>query len=122
MFNPSEVDPMSQPDRDGEELDPLYLSSLKELRWILGVWAVSFLWVIGISRWLGYRAENADQIQLVLGMPLWVFWGVFVPWIAVTLWVTWFAMCKMEDHPLEDATDVEGRARDDSSSEEVTDE
>ncbi len=122
MFNPSEVDPMSQPDRDGEELDPLYLSSLKELRWILGVWAVSFLWVIGISRWLGYRAENADQIQLVLGMPLWVFWGVFVPWIAVTLWVTWFAMCKMEDHPLEDANEVEGRARDDSSSEEVTDE
>ena len=103
--------------------DPLFVSSLRELRWIVIVWAISFAWVIGYCIVAGYDSAAYDglehglehgleasggqigardvELRLVLGMPSWVFWGVMLPWILVTLLTAWFALTQMADHPLE---------------------
>lgn len=93
---------MSQSDDSRQELDPLYASSIRELKWIIVAWAVNFAWVLGFCFLRGYGSEESE-ISLVLGMPSWVFWGVMLPWILVTLFTAWFAMTQMADHPLEDS-------------------
>lgn len=88
--------------------DPLYLSALRELKWIVVAWAVNFAWVIGFCVYIGYDSvgttDSADaELRLVFGLPSWVFWGVMLPWILVTLFTGWFALTQIKDHPLEDA-------------------
>ena len=92
---------MSQSDEPQRELDPLFVSSLRELKWILVAWGVNFAWVIGFCLSRGYETDGAE-LSLVLGMPAWVFWGVMLPMICVTLFTAWFALTQMADHPLED--------------------
>jgi hypothetical protein len=88
--------------RDAESSsDPVYRSSLRELRWILILWGINFAWVIGYCSLFGYQSEG-EALTTVLGMPSWVFWGIFTPWIVATLVITWFALTQIEDHPLED--------------------
>lgn len=84
---------------DQAKHDRLLASSLREFKWILVIWLALFVWVIGVCYSYGYDSE-AD-IAMVLGMPAWVFWGVFVPWIAAAVTSSWFALTQMEDHPLE---------------------
>lgn len=76
-----------------------FRSSLRELKWILAIWAVSFVWVFSYCAMFGYSTDN--EIKLTWGIPSWAFWGVFVPWTAATVVSCWFALTQMEDHPLE---------------------
>ncbi len=94
---------MTQPDNSKPQLDPLYVSSLRELKWILIAWCVNFAWVIGVCALLGYGDGDTKQVTTILGMPSWVFWGVFLPWIVVTLFIAWFALRVMKDHPLQES-------------------
>lgn len=96
-------EPSSQP-----EYDPTYLHSLRELVVILILFAVFCGWSILICGLLGYRnADGTDgsgeQIALVLGMPAWVFWGIFLPWIAVDVVAVWFCFFFMKVDDLEDS-------------------
>ncbi|MGI9440973.1 MAG: hypothetical protein ACR2N1_00825 [Rubripirellula sp.] len=89
-------------------LDPVYKSSLRELKWILVIWLVHFLWVVGYCSAFGYMPRRytltfSGYITTVIGMPSWVFWGVFVPWISASLVTTWFALTQIEDHDLPDS-------------------
>lgn len=86
--------------------DPVYQSSLRESRWILLFWVAFFVWVVGYSSLFGYPAEG-EPIDTVIGMPAWVFWGVFLPWIISGLVTIWFALTQIEDHPLEEISDAE---------------
>jgi hypothetical protein len=79
--------------------DPLFRSSLHELKWIIAIWAGTFVWVIGYCRLFGYGDDEA--IDLTMGMPSWAFWGVFLPWGIASLASCWFALAQMQDHPLE---------------------
>ncbi|MGB7345644.1 MAG: DUF997 family protein [Pirellulaceae bacterium] len=84
--------------------DPIFASSIAELKWILVAWAVSCLWVVGYSVMFGYNIDP-DNLQLVWGMPAWVFWGVLLPWICSTMFTIWFARYRMIDQPLPTAPD-----------------
>ena len=86
--------------------DPVYQSSLREARWILVFWAVFFVWVVGYCSLFGYPAEG-EPIATVLGMPAWVFWGIFVPWIVSGAITIWFALTQIEDHPLDEVVNAE---------------
>jgi len=86
--------------------DPVYVSSLRESRWILLYWAIFFVWVVGYSTLYGYLPEG-EPLVTVLGMPSWVFWGVFLPWIVSGVIGIWFALTQIEDHPLEEVVDAE---------------
>ncbi len=94
---------MSIPEDDESELDPVYVSSLRELKWIVLAWAVNFAWVIGYCLLRGYDVDTVENLQTIIGMPEWVFWGVFFPWIVTTLFTAWFALTQMADHPLDDS-------------------
>ncbi|MGK0185114.1 MAG: hypothetical protein ACI9R3_000889 [Verrucomicrobiales bacterium] len=68
--------------------------------WIIfGVWAIFCVWVIGACSRYGFM-EPESEVQLVIGMPAWVFWGVAVPWCGATLFSIVFALFFMSDHEL----------------------
>ncbi|MCS7017060.1 MAG: hypothetical protein RMJ19_04790 [Gemmatales bacterium] len=56
------------------------------------VWTVGYCWLRGydhdadalLVRW-GWAVPNAEVFPLRLGMPNWIFWGVFAPWVMATL-------------------------------------
>ena len=89
-----------------DEPDPIFASSIHEMKAILLIWLVGFVWVIGCCLTFGYRDEG-ENISTTLGIPSWAFWGVFVPYITLAAITSWFAMCKMKDHPLIDDDDAE---------------
>ena len=81
-----------------ESTDPLFRSALREFKAIILVWLVHFVWVIGYCSLRGYG--TADPDAMIAGIPAWAFWGVGVPWLSATAVTVWFALFKMEDHPL----------------------
>ena len=97
---------MNETDEDDLELDPIFASSVREMKWVLLTWVISFAWVIGYCFAYGYPADG-EPLSTTFGMPSWAFWGVFVPYLATAAFTSWFAMRKMEDHPLEEAADSE---------------
>ena len=83
------------------QADPVYESSRRELKWILLLWVLCFVWVIGYCGMFGYQ-DGEQPLTTVIGMPSWVFWGIFLPWILASVASIWFALAKVEDHPLEE--------------------
>ncbi|MAI72524.1 MAG: hypothetical protein CMM01_16680 [Rhodopirellula sp.] len=100
-------------------VDPVYKSSLRELKWIFVIWLLHFVWVVGYCCAFGYPPPESELIT-VLGMPSWVFWGVFVPWISATLISTWFALTQIQDHELPDSLPAALATRSDTQTESGT--
>ena len=92
-----------------DKTDPLVKSSQREALIVAGIWAVAMFWSVGCSAWLGY-GEQPQPPRLVYGFPLWVFWGVVVPWLACTLFSLWFGAFFVRDgelgQDLQDADDL----------------
>ena len=90
---------------EGLEEDPIYRNSLREARFILGLWTFCFIYTVSYCYLTGYlvheplptstgpgvatllgplEALNRDAESLTypfgLGIPDWVFYGVAVPW------------------------------------------
>ena len=87
---------MSSSPADKEEYDPLYVHAKQEAWLILAAWAVCLVWTVGYSTLFGYGIHQSE-IQTVLGIPSWVFWGVFVPWMTATVFSIWFGLVYMRD-------------------------
>lgn len=65
---------------------------------MVGTWIAFGAWT-GIYNGL-FAAKSGEEMDLLFGMPRWVFIGVAAPWgiaLAVTIW---FALCFMKDTPL----------------------
>ena len=90
------------PDQSPKSMDPVFLNSKRETFWILVIWAVFALWVVGISAWLGYGDAQDAPAETVLGFPKWVFWGVAIPWLGANVVIIGFASKFMKDDPLEE--------------------
>lgn len=89
---------------DKQKVDAVFSASVGELKWILIAWVGSCLWVVGYCVAFGYEVDP-ENLQLVGGMPSWVFWGVLLPWIVATAFTVWFAMFGMIDQPLPERPD-----------------
>lgn len=101
----------TMPTKNTPPSDPLFRSSLRELKWIIVIWLASFIWVIGYCWLFGYSPDQ--PIALVFGIPSWAFWGIFAPWGLATAVSCWFALTQMQDHPLDlDGTDEQTEATD----------
>lgn len=73
----------------------------------------SEFWVM-IATWIGFAAwtltynglfgkgEEGTAVEIVLGMPKWVVFGIAVPWVLAVSVTVWFALCFMKDTPLGD--------------------
>lgn len=82
--------------------DEVFLHARREAWIILGFWAAALAWCVPVCYWLGYERPDADPpVQLVLGMPHWLFWGVVVPWLVAIVASAWFCFRVMKDDPLD---------------------
>lgn len=65
-----------------DTLDPVYRHSRREALVILALWMLSFAWTVTYSYVNGYAtAESPRELEMTLGIPSWVWWGIAVPWI-----------------------------------------
>jgi hypothetical protein len=72
---------------------------------VIGIWLVAMLWTIGYCGTFGYGSEG--EPTLVLGVPSWVMWGIFVPWTVCTCLSTILATSFIRDADLgEDPEEV----------------
>ncbi|MBX2821859.1 MAG: YhdT family protein [Rhodothermaceae bacterium] len=92
---------------ENEEYDPLFVNARREARWILVAFLACLVWTVGYSALFGYEID-ASQLTLVLGMPSWVFWGVFIPWMSATVFSVWFGLVYMKEDSVESKAVQEG--------------
>jgi len=76
------------------------LQSAREAKWILLIWFASFVWTLGYCTRYGYQPVDPSQLNLVMGMPHWVFWGVVMPWVTTMIVSIWFALFCIRDDEL----------------------
>jgi hypothetical protein len=101
-------DTSSSDEPHSAEYDPTFLHSRREAVVIFGAWLAGLLWAVPFCYFNGY-AENIDpeSFPTVWGIPRWLFWGIFVPWIVADIFTTWFCFWYMADDDLDAAGEVE---------------
>lgn len=72
---------------------------LREGTMAVAIWLVALVWCCSVMIVKGYiaPADRPLEPELLLGMPSWVVWGLFVPWIAQIGATWWFAICWLKD-------------------------
>lgn len=87
------------------EPDPVLVHSWREAVVIVSLFMIFLVWTVGVSFALGreesYLPDGAESPAMVWGMPSWVFYGVFLPWMMVNLVGVWFCFFFMQDDDLE---------------------
>jgi hypothetical protein len=58
-------------------MDPLFRNSAREAKTALLLFGLAFAWTTGVAAFMGY---GRSELRFVLGVPDWIFWGVFLPW------------------------------------------
>ena len=97
----------------GEEYepDPVFVNSLRETIVIISLFLFFMFWSVCVSFNMGldstYLKSNVDEMSLVWGMPSWVFYGVFLPWMIVNIVGVWFCFGFMKDDDLDDPDNPE---------------
>ena len=82
---------------------------LKEARMVVVFWIVGMVYCVTMFLLLGYipPEQRPDEPSLILGIPSWVFWGLFLPWFVQIGLSSWFAICVMkDDEPYQDFPDT----------------
>jgi hypothetical protein len=90
---------MNDPGKPVEKEQQLLRHARREGLVILAVWALCLGWSTVISYVFGY-GRNAESMNLVLGMPAWVFWGIALPWSVCLVFSVWFCFVYMADDDL----------------------
>ncbi len=86
----------------------------RESRFVLVVWLIALIWTVGYCYLCGYQHSSDNELVLMglaeknpkatqermLGMPAWIFWGIFVPTIACTAITCVFGVWGMADDNL----------------------
>jgi hypothetical protein len=88
-------------ERDDLELDPTFVHSRREAIVIFCLWATGMVWAVPFCYFNGYLDNlEGHEVSTTLGIPTWLFWGIFVPWIVADIFTTWFCFCYMKDDDL----------------------
>jgi hypothetical protein len=86
------------------DTDPALRNARREAIIIGLAWLASTVYSCGYCYAFGYittaHARGVDEIQPILGMPSWFFWGVIVPWAACAVFTFGFAGFVMADDDL----------------------
>lgn len=110
---------------DGWEEDHIYRNSLREARFILGLWTCCFLYTVSYCYLFGYlsheplpsatgsavgswfgplEAWNRDPdsvtYPLGLGIPDWVFYGIAIPWVVCVVLSFWYGLFMFSEDDL----------------------
>mgnify|MGYP002640656402 CR=1 FL=1 len=103
----SEIGPAGEdPVNDSDPVwDSTFLNTRKEAKIIFGIWVVVLLWSVPMSYLRGYGA--GAEIDTIMGIPSWVFWGVAAPWAAASAFAVWYSLRVMVDDDLGRAPEEE---------------
>ena len=76
-----------------------YRRCLKEAKVAAAIFLLAFLFCIAVIAAWGYPGpgKRPPEFALVWGIPEWVFWGLLVPWLAMTGVTWWFALFVLRD-------------------------
>jgi hypothetical protein len=74
-------------------------SARREALVALVIWLMAMVYTVGYCVRYGY-GRTAEDLRFVLGIPDWVFWGIFVPWFVCLALSWWFAFRFMTDESL----------------------
>lgn len=77
----------------------LLANSRREAIIVLVVWAAALVWTLAASYLLGPRTPG-EPIRAFLGIPLWVWVGILLPWAISTLVTIWFCLFGIADDDL----------------------
>jgi hypothetical protein len=64
--------------------DPVLRSARREALIVFGIWLAACVYTVGFCAAFGYERDPAT-LTFVLGIPDWVFYGVFLPWTVCTI-------------------------------------
>ncbi len=93
------------------EYDPVYLHSRREALIIFCLWVTALLWAVPFCYLNGYgEAVDAATVSTTLGVPTWLFWGIFMPWLVADAFTIWFCFFYMQDDDLGEAHEGEDLA------------
>jgi hypothetical protein len=84
--------------------DPLVRSTRREALIVLVIVIGAMAWTIGYCSQHAYD-RPAEDIQIVLGFPDWIVWGILVPWGVCSVLSIAFAFGVMSDDPLGEAVE-----------------
>ncbi len=82
-----------------DELDPVFRNARREAVFILCLYASALVYTLTYCYHFGYN-RAVETIELYWGIPDWVFWGIFAPWIVCAIITTWFTFAYMVDDDL----------------------
>lgn len=79
--------------------DPVFLHARREAIIIFLVWVVALLWAVPYCYATGYNID-ANQLQLIYGIPGWVFGGIVTPWLLANIFTIVFCLRYITDDDL----------------------
>lgn len=88
---------------DQDSSDPVFIHSVKEAKELIIAFLVFMIWSVGVSYFLGYNP--GPEIKTVFGIPMWVFWGIAVPWGTANLYTIFFCFRRMANDQLIESQD-----------------
>ena len=81
-------------------------SARREAIVIFCLWVTALLWVVPYCYFNGYGGNvDPSTISMIMGIPTWLFWGIFVPWLAADAFTIWFCFFYMMDDDLGEANE-----------------
>lgn len=90
-----------KPSPDNVQYHPTFLHSRREALIIFCIWVACLLWAVPYCYLTGYgHPIDPDNLSTVLGIPSWVFWGIFAPWLVADAFTIWFCFFYMQDDEL----------------------
>lgn len=81
--------------------DPVFLNSRREAIVIASVWVLGLIWAVPYCYLTGYNLAP-EEVQTIVGIPSWIFWGIGVPWVIADLFTAWFCFLYMSEDDLEE--------------------
>ncbi len=93
--------------------DPVLVSSRREALVVLAIWVVACVYTVGYCALFGWQREP-ESLRFVLGIPDWIFWGVFLPWsvcTALSFWVSYFLISDQDLGQVQAEADLDDEAR-----------
>ncbi|WP_145343981.1 hypothetical protein [Rosistilla ulvae] len=98
------------------EYDTSYLNSLRELKFVVVIGSIALAWTLIYGGWKGYSSDP-EAVEITLGMPSWVFWGIAIPWCVTSMATLGFALFVLREDD-DDLLEQEAQAQAEAASKE----
>ena len=98
---------------DDYEYSPVFIHARREAIIIFCVWLAGLIWAVPYCYFNGYVGNiDPQNVETIVGIPSWLFWGIGVPWLVADAITIWLAFFYMKDDDLGEAHEGEDLAED----------